>query len=408
MYKINYNRVTIKAVLDKRFKRKSGLYSIKIQVCYLKTQKYYSTGKELCEEDWNKLSDTRIASLVQVRNAVKSSFDFVSRIVEQLWAEDGFSFDLLNMRLGRTSGETVNQTFKIKMELLRKDGQIGTMIFYQNALVSLERFAGESVAFTSITVDWLKKYENFLLKGGMQYATVGMRMRGLRTIINMAIRDNLINKQSYPFGRDKYEIKTGESIKKALTLEQINKFVNYDDNEKETEFYRDLWFFIYLCNGINAADLVKLKFKNIIDGEIYFIREKTKRTTKNIKHIRAIITPEMEAIIKKWGNLPHKSNYIFNLLLNYSENPEVHKYEVQLFIKRMNTKTKDIGNKLGIGNVTTYTARHSYATVLKRSGANISYISESLGHSNLTTTESYLASFERKEREKNAKMLTQF
>ena len=69
---------------------------------------------------------------------------------------------------------------------------------------------------------------------------------------------------------------------------------------------------------------------------------------------------------------------------------------------------KVIGKALGIGDVTTYVARHSYATVLKRGGVNVAYISESLGHSSLNTTESYLASFEKEERQKNASLLTKF
>ena len=68
----------------------------------------------------------------------------------------------------------------------------------------------------------------------------------------------------------------------------------------------------------------------------------------------------------------------------------------------------DVGDRLGIGHISTYTARHSFATVLKRSGVNIAYISESLGHSDLKTTENYLASFEREERQKNAELLTRF
>ena len=74
----------------------------------------------------------------------------------------------------------------------------------------------------------------------------------------------------------------------------------------------------------------------------------------------------------------------------------------------INKRMKEVGEKLGIGNISTYTARHSFATVLKRSGTNISYISESLGHSNLAITENYLASFERDERMKNAQLLTKF
>ena len=68
-----------------------------------------------------------------------------------------------------------------------------------------------------------------------------------------------------------------------------------------------------------------------------------------------------------------------------------------------------IAEKIGITHkITSYTARHSFATVLKRSGASIEFISESLGHSNLQTTENYLADFEIEEKRKWAKELTKF
>jgi integrase len=76
--------------------------------------------------------------------------------------------------------------------------------------------------------------------------------------------------------------------------------------------------------------------------------------------------------------------------------------------KRINMRMKKVGNALGISGITTYTARHSYATALKRGGAGIAFISESMGHTDLKTTESYLASFETDERRKNALMLTNF
>jgi integrase/recombinase XerD len=78
------------------------------------------------------------------------------------------------------------------------------------------------------------------------------------------------------------------------------------------------------------------------------------------------------------------------------------------FIKRINLRMKKIGGELSIDKITTYTARHSFATVLKRSVANISFIGESLGHRDLKTTENYLASFEKEERQKNAGLLTNF
>lgn len=164
---------------------------------------------------------------------------------------------------------------------------------------------------------------------------------------------------------------------------------------------------MYLCNGINTADLVRLKYKNIVDGEICFVRQKTERTTSTIKEIHAIVTLEMQAIIDRWGSERKPGNYIFPCI-NDEEDALTQKKRTKDFTKRINKRMKMIGEALGIDGISTYTARHSYATVLKRSGANIAYISESLGHNSLKTTASYLASFEKEERQKNAALLTNF
>ena len=117
--------------------------------------------------------------------------------------------------------------------------------------------------------------------------------------------------------------------------------------------------------------------------------------------------PQLEAIIGKWGNKPLPDNYIFPYMKGNQTTIE-RKAIVCDVVKRINKHMELIGEELGIGNITTCTARHSYATVLKRSGANISYISESLGHTDLRTTEAYLASFEKEERTKNPNLLTSF
>jgi len=154
--------------------------------------------------------------------------------------------------------------------------------------------------------------------------------------------------------------------------------------------------------------MLTLKYSNIQNGEICFLRAKTARTSKVKKEVCAILTPEMNAIIKKWGNKPRRQDkYIFPYL-NGKETVFLEKRIVKDVTKRCNKRLKVIGKALKIEGLSTYSARHSYATVLKRSGANIAYISESLGHNDLKTTENYLASFEREERVKNASLLTNF
>lgn len=159
-----------------------------------------------------------------------------------------------------------------------------------------------------------------------------------------------------------------------------------------------------MCNGINVADFVKLRYRDIVDGEICFVRQKTEHTTKTRKEIRVVVVPQMQAIIDRWGNPPGRNNFIFPVL-DGTEDAMHQKLKTMYLTRAINKRMQEVGEQLGIGNISTYTARHSFATVLKRAGANIAYISESLGHQDLKTTENYLASFEREEREKNAAIL---
>lgn len=407
MYQDNKNGISVKLILDKRLKHKGDLFPIRVIVTFKRTPKYYNTGKKMTEEEWSKLFNSKSPAMVQIRNSVKDSFDLVLRCVNELASKGTFTFDQLNIRLGRASGGTLNSALKSKMGQLKDERRIGSMQFYEGVLSSVEKFSENEVAFEDVTPEWLKRYENFLLSKGNRYSTIGIRMRGIRAMMNIAKRQGLISEAQYPFGCNKFEIRTSESIKKALSIDQIAAISKFSDGNEMTDFFKDIWLFIYLCNGLNAADLVNLKYRNIVDDEICFVREKTKRTTKVIKEVRAIITPEMNEVLEKWGNPNKPDNYLFPLI-RHTDDPEEHAKRVKEFVKQMNRRTKKIGKELGIGRVTTYTARHSFATVLKRSGANIAYISESLGHSDLKTTEYYLASFEKEERQKNASLLTQY
>lgn len=406
MYRDCKDGVTVLTILDTRRPKQNGLYPVKIQVIFKRVQKYYSTGKELSIKYWERIHDSKSAELSKTRNSIKNSYDLILKNVEDLASKGEFSFDSLNVRLGKAAGEILNNTFKVKIEALEANEQINTRNYYQNVLNCIEQYAGNNVPLDSITVDWLRKFEKHLLQN-RNYTTVGMYMRALKAIINDSITAGALKLSQYPFGRGKYEIPEGVGRKKALNLEQIAQIVKYSDDSEATEKYRDLWFFSYLCNGINIADLIMLKYKNIEEGEIFFIRKKTIRRSKSRKEIRASITPEMESIIKKWGNPKSPDNYIFPFLKG-DEDAEQQVKVASDIIRRINRRMNTIGEVLKIGKISTYTARHSFATVLKRSGTNLSFISESLGHANLKTTESYLASFEKEERQKNAALLTNF
>ncbi|WP_159517811.1 site-specific integrase [Sunxiuqinia indica] len=408
MFTYANNGITIASILDQRKEMKGEIFPVKIRVTFNRVRKYYATGKKMSIDDWEKLPETRSRNKISVRSDIQYSFDKVKDAVIKLEREDGFSLTALNSYLGKNSGDTLNQAFQLKIETLLENEQINSSEYYSYTLKSIEEFAGKNIGFDSVTPDWLRKFEKHLLKEGKSYTTVGMRCRAIRAVMNSAKEAHIVKESQYPFGRGKYEIPTGQGRKLALTLHQIKKLVTYTDGSEAIEHARDMWFFSYLCNGINFADILTLKRSNIKNGEISFIRAKTKTTAKVKKEIKAIVTPEMEGIMKRWGNKDKsQDSYIFDFL-NGDESPARIKARTRDVISNCNRRLRKIGKAIGVEGLSTYSARHSFATVLKRSGSNIAYISESLGHNDLKTTENYLASFEKEERIKNASFLTNF
>jgi integrase len=166
---------------------------------------------------------------------------------------------------------------------------------------------------------------------------------------------------------------------------------------------------MYLCNGINVKDMSLLKYENIKGEVIEFIRAKTARTKRKVEPVRVNLTDEIKAIISKWGNKKTDGNIFIFPILENGLTPERERQLIQQMTHLINSYMKEIARALEIDkDVTTYFARHSFATVLQRSGASISFISEALGHSSAKTTQSYLAGFEDESKKETLKALTAF
>lgn len=429
MFDYSDSGVTLAVMLDTRKHNKSGLYPVKVRVTYRRERQYYSTGKSLSTDDWEKLPTTRSKNLTETRAEIQVTADKVKEQVKDLIKNDLFSFDTLNKRLGQGLSSTINTAFVARMEEFEESGKVSTADWYRYTLRSIILFehakvdpkelkgskfkgtallGGSKINFSQITVSWLKQYEKHLLDTDKSYTTISMYMRALQVIMNEAKAAGILKPVQHPFGKGKYEIPQHEGRNIALTLADIGKIVKYECQTASIEMCRDLWFFSYLCNGANITDICKFRYSSIRNGEICFYRQKTVAKSKKKKLLHAIITPEMETIINRWGNTGGKPDDFIFPFLKGGESPTDERRIIKNITHLMNNKMKAIGAKLGIGNISTYTARHSYASVLKRSGANIAFISESLGHSDIHTTSSYLATFEQEERVKNAALLTNF
>lgn len=405
MTKSVINGVVVSVFLDTRTVNKKGTYPVKIKVYFQGKPKYYPTG--ICmstKEELEEVLESKSKKNIEIQYIIHKEFNRILKNVDILVERGTFSFSNLNNMLGKNIGGTLNEMISAKIKELENEEKFGTSAFYKGTLSLLKRYMKHDVPINEVTVEWLNGLEKFILKTANQ-TTVAMNMRNIRATMNIAKQVGVIRESDYPFGRGKYQIKEGSGKKKALNKKQLKAIAEYSDGSMTTEFYRDLWLFIYFCNGLNVADLISLKFSDIQNDEISFIRKKTKDRTRDVKRIYAAITPEMYSIINKWGNDPKKSVYIFPFL-KPGDSAWEHEKKKKNLTKLINKRMKMIGEKLNLGKITTYVARHTYATVLRNEGVPISIISPMLGHSSVTTTEIYLADLESEYRAKNASLLS--
>jgi integrase/recombinase XerD len=314
MFTYQKDGISMKTVLDTRRALQSGLYRVRIRIFYKGKYLEYSTDNKLSNEDWQKLPATDDKQLKKVRQEIQGKFDTIKNKVEELIYSKSFSFESLNLKLQVNDNESLNSLLKQKIADLVKADKFGSVSYYTNISKAVERYKGEKVLFDTVNVNWLKGFERFLLSEKKTYATIGMYCRGIRAIVNTAKEKGIVKDFNYPFGKNKYEIPTGEGRKLALTVQQIGTIMNYTDGNPVTEKYRDLWVFSYLANGMNFTDMLRLKYSDIIDGDIVWYRQKTLHTNRHKKPIQAYITPEMQAIINRWGTVATGDNYIFPYL----------------------------------------------------------------------------------------------
>jgi len=141
--------------------------------------------------------------------------------------------------------------------------------------------------------------------------------------------------------------------------------------------------------GISFIDLAFLKVENIYDNRIEYKRRKTGRLYS------IPIIPPLQKLLDKYLKGKSKGDFILDII--NSSDPQQQITSVRSKLRRYNRSLKEIGKLCEIETpLTSYVARHSYATIAKKKGVPTAVISEALGHSSEEVTQVYLDSFDRK------------
>ena len=300
---------------------------------------------------------------------------------------------LLNDENKKFELKTVCQFYQELIEQCKSNDKCGNRLIYKSSYNSLKVFTKNQldIPFSVIDVLWLNKYEKWLRSKGNKETTMSLMFRTLRSAYNKAIKAKCARKSDYPFDEYKINKFDTKTQKRAIAKTEVLKFTKEVDNIGKRQYVqlsKDIFIFSYLCGGINFTDIANLTKVNITNGRIHYIRQKTG------KLIKLGISEEAMQIIKKYES--ESKGYLFPILnANIHKTPLQKQNRIHKMLGKINKNLKLIAAQLNVdANMTTYVARHSFASVLKKSGVSIALISEALGHSDLSTTQVYLDSFD--------------
>ena len=309
--------------------------------------------------------------------------------------EEKITFENLFEKPILKSNHTVKTYFEYQVERMKELGKIGTASKYRYCLKLLMKSNAVNIRFEAVDLSYLRKFEMFLVKKGNKGNSIATKFSVFRSVYNKAAADGLFTIEDDPFTRFKPGRYWTNTRKRAISKEDIHSIRNldlpFDRSPFSLSFARDIFLFSYLVAGINFRDIATLRHSDVVDGRLYYQRHKTG------KELNCLLRPAVKTILDAYDSqTSNPDDYIFPILFRTRhKTPQQIYNRLQKVLRTVNSNLKEIARLANVqAELTTYVARHTFATVLKRSGVSIEIISESLGHADITTTQIYLDSFE--------------
>ena len=387
---------SVKLMLNKSRILNNGSYPLVFQVIHNRRKKLLYTGYRMKEEVFdesegkimNGVGSTFTATEVvkmnrelrKMRNRIDTRIRQLERTreeftVEDILAQSAFGTGKPQFYLLRY----INAQIERKQELKK----VGMAAAYKSTRSSLAKFISRpDVRMSEVDSAFVRRYEDFLYSNGSSGNTVSYYLRNLRSLYNQAVADGYHPRGEYPFA--KAQTRPAKTVKRALSRTDMQNLADLNlENEPELEFTRDLYLFSFYAQGMAFVDIVLLKEADICNGVLTYSRHKSKQL------IRIAVTPQMQGLIDKYKT---ENEYLFPIISGeYASGYQ----QYRLALGRINRHLKKIAVVADIKvPLTTYTARHTWATLARDYGAPISVISAGLGHTSEEMTRVYLKDFD--------------
>lgn len=292
------------------------------------------------------------------------------------------SLNMINM--SPASKQVLIDEFFVKAEEeLAARGKLSTCRNYRNTRISFLAFlSGKKLAVEALNELTVRQYNEYLDSRSLSRNSKSFYNRILRALYNKAVREHLAPPNPYLFSAAYTGV--DRTRKRALSPEALRSIMTLDlSAEKEKAFTRDIFMFSFFARGMSFVDIAFLSNKDINGDEISYIRRKTGA------RITLKIEPCMAEIMERYKE-DACNGYVFPFLHSRKEEEAYGEYSYRL--SRYNLLLKEIGRRARIPfPLSSYAARHSWATLARDSDVPLSVISRGMGHTSERTTQIYLA-----------------
>ena len=232
---------------------------------------------------------------------------------------------------------------------------------YKTQKSKLKKFRNR-LNLDQITADFLHDYEIYMINIlGNNQNTVNKTFAFLKSTLNKAIDEGLLNKKQNPFNRIKIKRIAGK--RDFLTKHELKKIHQLYETTQNKSIQNVCSYFLFSCyTGLRFTDIKQLKHKHIVNGIIELKQHKTN------DYVRIPLNNKAKSLIET-----DKGN-VFNVISN----------------QKTNNRLKDIALLCNINKrLTFHVARHTFATIGISLEIPIEVISKLLGHTSIKTTQIY-------------------
>ena len=298
---------------------------------------------------------------------------------------------------------------------MERQGRYSTAHVYHCALKSAVKYGGHSLHMEDLTPGWLQSYQEYLLKQSLLWNTISTYMRMLRAVYNRAVDMGLApyiprqfkNVFTGRYANHQRALKKGE-IKRVLLEDVVEEEA---DRSSESEpaassdsrnlgWARACLELMLRFHGIPFIDLANLRKVDLRNGYLTIRRHKTPLSI-------AVDAAAMK-LLRRYASNDPSSPYLLNILNGSLSGKEAYK-DYQRALRMLNLQLYRLSRVCRLGKrLSSYAARHTWASIAKSCGIAVEVISEALGHASITTTEGYLKQFDNDEIEKANKVIINY